>query len=282
MDRKHIQDAHEKYYPEYDAEFKDMIMDTQCIHTGQNPDWTFGSINVPIYASSTFELPKAGEPCGKWCYFRVFNPTKLALERLLAQIEGGTHCLVFPAGMAAITSVVELVKPGEEIISINDLYGGTQNNFRDIMTKQHSVKITFFDFKDLNKFKELLNPNVKMIYLESPTNPNLTVVDLGEVTKITRKFNKDILIVVDNTFLSPYNFKPLDHGADITIESCTKYINGHSDVVMGAMITKSEALYQRIHDFQILVGSVPSPFDCYLCIRGIKTLCLRMEKHNSN
>ena len=184
--------------------------------------------------------------------------------------------------MAAITSVVELVKPGEEIISINDLYGGTQNNFRDIMTKQHSVKITFFDFKDLNKFKELLNPNVKMIYLESPTNPNLTVVDLGEVTKITRKFNKDILIVVDNTFLSPYNFKPLDHGADITIESCTKYINGHSDVVMGAMITKSEALYQRIHDFQILVGSVPSPFDCYLCIRGIKTLCLRMEKHNSN
>ena len=219
MDRKHIQDAHEKYYPEYDSEFKDMIMDTQCIHTGQNPDWTFGSINVPIYGSSTFELPKEGEPCGKWGYSRVFNPTKLALERLLAQIEGGTHCLVFPAGMAAITSVVELVKPGEEIISINDLYGGTQNNFRDIMTKQHSVKITFFDFKDLNKFKELLNPNVKMIYLESPTNPNLTVVDVGEVTKITRKFNKDILIVVDNTFLSPYNFKPLDHGADITIES---------------------------------------------------------------
>ena len=261
MDRKEIQEAHEKYYPQYDAQFKNMMIETQGIHTGQNPDWVYGSINVPIFASSTFELPKAGDPCGKWCYSRVFNPTKLALERLLAQIEGGTHCLVFPAGMAAITSVVELVKPGEEIISINDLYGGTQNNFRDIMTKQHSVKITFFDFKDLNKFKELLNPNVKMIYLESPTNPNLTVVDLGEVTKITRKFNKDILIVVDNTFLSPYNFKPLDHGADITIESCTKYINGHSDVVMGAMITKSEALYQRIHDFQILVGSVPSPFD---------------------
>ena len=282
MDRKHIQDAHEKYYPQYDAQFKNMMIETQGIHTGQNPDWVYGSINVPIFASSTFELPKAGDPCGKWCYSRVFNPTKLALERLLAQIEGGTHALVFPAGMAAITSVVELVKPGEEIISINDLYGGTQNNFRDIITKHHNVKITFFDFKDLNKFKELLNPNVKMIYLESPTNPNLTVVDLDEVVKITREFNKDILVVVDNTFLSPFNFKPLEHGADITIESCTKYINGHTDVVMGAMITKSEALYERIHDFQILVGSVPGAFDCFLCIRGIKTLCLRMEQHNYN
>ena len=282
MDRKEIQEAHEKYYPQYDAQFKNMMIETQGIHTGQNPDWVYGSINVPIFASSTFELPKAGDPCGKWCYSRVFNPTKLALERLLAQIEGGTHALVFPAGMAAITSVVELVKPGEEIISINDLYGGTQNNFRDIITKHHNVKITFFDFKDLNKFKELLNPNVKMIYLESPTNPNLTVVDLDEVVKITREFNKDILVVVDNTFLSPFNFKPLEHGADITIESCTKYINGHSDVVMGAMITKSEALYERIHDFQILVGSVPGAFDCFLCIRGIKTLCLRMEQHNYN
>ena len=121
-----------------------------------------------------------------------------------------------------------------------------------------------------------------MIYLESPTNPNLTVVDLDEVVKITREFNKDILVVVDNTFLSPFNFKPLEHGADITIESCTKYINGHSDVVMGAMITKSEALYERIHDFQILVGSIPGAFDCFLCIRGIKTLCLRMEQHNYN
>ena len=282
MDRKEIQEAHEKFYPQYDAEFKNMMIETQGIHTGQNPDWVYGAINVPIFASSTFELPKAGDPCGKWCYSRVFNPTKLALERLLAQIEGGTHALVFPAGMAAITSVVELIKPGEEIISINDLYGGTQNNFRDIITKHHNVKITFFDFKDLNKFKELLNPNVKMIYLESPTNPNLTVVDLDEVVKITREFNKDILIVVDNTFLSPFNFKPLEHGADITIESCTKYINGHSDVVMGAMITKSEALYERIHDFQILVGSIPGAFDCFLCIRGIKTLCLRMEQHNYN
>ena len=161
MDRKEIQDAHEKFYPEYDAKFKDMKIETQCIHTGQNPDWVYGAVNVPIYASSTFEFPKAGEPMGKWCYSRLNNPTKLAL-----------------AGLAAITSVVELVKPGEEIISINDLYGGTQNNFRDIMAKQHGVQITFYDFKDLNKFKEMLNPKVKLIYLESPTNPNLNVVDV--------------------------------------------------------------------------------------------------------
>ena len=282
MDRKQIQDAQEKFVPEYDAKFKDMKIETQCIHTGQDPDWTFGAVNVPIYASSTFELPKAGEPMGKWCYSRLNNPTKISLERLIAQIEGGTNCLVFSAGMAAITAVVELVKPGEEIISINDLYGGTQNNFRDIMIGQHGVKITFFDFKDLNKFKELLNPKVKMVYLESPTNPNLTVVDVAEVAKITKEFNKDILVVVDNTFLSPYNFKPLEHGADICVESCTKYINGHSDVIMGAVITKNDQLFEKIHNYQIFAGTIPSPFDCFLCIRGLKILSLRVERINFN
>ena len=282
MDRKEIQEAHEKYYPEYDAEFKNMKIETQCIHTGQNPDWTYGAVNVPIFATSTFELPKAGEPCGKWCYSRVYNPTRLALERLLAQIEGGENCLVFPAGMAAINAVAELVKAGEEIISINDLYGGTHNNFREIKIKNHGVKITFFDFKDLNKFKELLNDKVKMVYVESPTNPNLTVVDVDELSKIAKEFNKDILIVVDNTFLSPYNFKPLEHGADICVESCTKYINGHSDVVMGAVITKSNELYEKMHDFQMFMGAVPGAFDCFLCLRGLKTLSLRMERHNYN
>ena len=282
MDRKEIQEAHEKYYPEYDAEFKNMKIETQCIHTGQNPDWTYGAVNVPIFATSTFELPKAGEPCGKWCYSRVYNPTRLALERLLAQIEGGENCLVFPAGMAAINAVAELVKPGEEIISINDLYGGTHNNFREIKIKNHGVKITFFDFKDLNKFKELLNDKVKMVYVESPTNPNLTVVDVDELSKIAKEFNKDILVVVDNTFLSPYNFKPLEHGADICVESCTKYINGHSDVVMGAVITKSNELYEKMHDFQMFMGAVPGAFDCFLCLRGLKTLSLRMERHNNN
>ena len=148
--------------------------------------------------------------------------------------------------------------------------------------KNHGIKVTFYDFNDLNKFKELLNPKVKMIYLESPTNPNLKTVDVEEISKITHEFNKDILIVIDNTFLSPYNFKPLEYGADITVESCTKYINGHSDVVMGAVILKNEVLYKKIHDYQMFAGCVPSAFDCFLCIRGLKTLSLRMERHNYN
>lgn len=282
MDRKLVQDAHEKYAPEYDNYFKNMKIETQSIHTGQNPDCIFGAISVPIYASSTFEFPRAGDPMGKWCYTRLNNPTKIALERLLAQIEGGTHALIFSAGMAAITACVELVKPGEEIISINDLYGGTHSNFRDIMIKQHGVKITFFDFKDLSKLKGLLNPNVKMVYVETATNPNLTVVDVPEVAKIVKEFNKDIIFVVDNTFLSPALFKPLENGADICVESCTKYINGHADVVMGACITKSQELFDRLHNYQIFCGTIPSAFDCFLCIRGIKTLKLRVEKNSEN
>ena len=282
MDRKTIQEAHEKFYPEYDAKFKDMKIETQCIHTGQDPDWIYGSVNVPIFATSTFELPKAGEPMGKWCYSRMNNPTKFSLERIIAQIEGGTKCLVFSSGMAAITATVELVKPGEEIISINDLYGGTQSNFRDIMIKQHGINITFFDFKDMNKFKELLNPKVKMIYLESQTNPNMTVVDIPEIVKITKEYNKDILIAVDNTFLSPYNYKPLEHGVDICVESCTKYISGHSDIILGSITTNSDKLYESLHNYQIYSGTNPSPFDCFLCIRGLKTLSLRVERQNQN
>ena len=219
---------------------------------------------------------------GKWCYSRLYNPTKLALERLLAQIEGGNNALIFSSGLAAITAVIELIQPGEEVISIDDLYGGTQNNFRDIQIKKHGTKITFFDFKDLGEFKKLLNPKVKMVYLESPTNPNMTVVDTVEVAKIIKEYNKDILLVVDNTFLSPYNFKPLENGADICVESCTKYINGHSDTVMGAVITKSQELFDKIHGLQIFTGGIPGPFDCYLCLRGLKTLSLRMERHNYN
>ena len=282
MDRKTLQEAHEKFYPEYDAKFKDMNIETQCIHTGQDPDWIYGSVNVPIFATSTFELPKAGEPMGKWCYSRMNNPTKFSLERIIAQIEGGTKCLVFSSGMAAITATVELVKPGEEIISINDLYGGTQSNFRDIMIKQHGIKITFFDFKDMNKFKELLNPKVKMIYLESQTNPNMTVVDIPEIVKITKEYNKEILIAVDNTFLSPYNYKPLEHGVDICVESCTKYISGHSDIILGSITTNSDKLYESLHNYQIYSGTNPSPFDCFLCIRGLKTLSLRVERQNQN
>jgi cystathionine beta-lyase/cystathionine gamma-synthase len=280
--RKQVQDYFEENAPKYDEKYSKMGLSTKSIHVGQTPDLTFGSVNVPIYASSTYVQPIAGMPLGKWVYTRLGNPTRNALERCIAALEGGKYTVVFPSGMAAITSTLQLLNPGDEIISINDLYGGTHTNFREFATHKNNLKFTFFDFKDLTKFKPLLNEKVKMVYVESATNPSLTVVDVPEVVKITKEFNKDILVVVDNTFLSPYNFRPLEYGVDICIESCTKYINGHSDVVMGCATVKDENLYQKINNAEIFLGSTSSAFDSYLCLRGIRTLSLRVEQHNQN
>ena len=204
--RKQVQDYFEDYAPKYDEKYSKMGLATKGIHSGQTPDLTFGSVNVPIYASSTYVQPEAGVPLGKWVYTRMGNPTRNSLERCIAALESGKYTVVFPSGMATITSTLQLLQPGDEIISINDLYGGTHTNFREFATHKNNIKFTFFDFKDLTKFKPLLNEKVKMVYVESATNPSLTVVDVPEVVKITKEFNKDILVVVDNTFLSPYNF----------------------------------------------------------------------------
>ncbi len=280
--RKQVQEYFEDYAPKYDEKYSKMGLATKSIHSGQTPDLTFGAVNVPIYANSTYVQPEAGTPLGKWVYTRLGNPTRNALERCIAALEGGKYTVVFPSGMAAITSTLQLLNQGDEIISINDLYGGTHTNFREFATHKNNLKFTFFDFKDLTKFKPLLNEKVKMVYVESATNPSLTVVDVPEVVKITKEFNKDILVVVDNTFLSPYNFRPLEYGVDICIESCTKYINGHSDVVMGCATVKDENLYQKINNAEIFLGSTSSAFDSYLCLRGIRTLSLRVEQHNQN
>ena len=280
--RKQVQDYFEDYAPKYDEKYSKMGLATKGIHSGQTPDLTFGSVNVPIYASSTYVQPEAGVPLGKWVYTRMGNPTRNSLERCIAALESGKYTVVFPSGMATITSTLQLLQPGDEIISINDLYGGTHTNFREFATHKNNLKFTFFDFKDLTKFKPLLNEKVKMVYVESATNPSLTVVDVPEVVKITKEFNKDILVVVDNTFLSPYNFRPLEYGVDICIESCTKYINGHSDVVMGCAIVNDENLYQKLNNAEIFLGATSSAFDSYLCLRGIKTLSLRVEQHNQN
>ena len=280
--RKQVQDYFEEYAPKYDEKYSKMGLSTKSIHSGQTPDLTFGAVNVPIYASSTYVQPEAGVPLGKWVYTRLGNPTRNSLERCIAALESGKYTVVFPSGMAAITSTLQLLQPGDEIISINDLYGGTHTNFREFATHNNNLKFTFFDFKDLTKFKPLLNEKVKMVYVESATNPSLTVVDVPEVVKITKEFNKDILVVIDNTFLSPYNFRPLEYGVDICIESCTKYINGHSDVVMGCATVKDENLYQKINNAEIFLGATSSAFDSYLCLRGIRTLSLRVEQHNQN
>ena len=280
--RKQVQDYYEEQAPKHDEEFSKMGLSTKSIHVGQTPDLTFGAVNVPIYTSTTYAQAVPGAPLGKWIYTRLGHPTRNALERCIASLENGKYSVVFSSGMAAISACLLLLKPGDEIISMNDLYGGTHKNFREYASKNNNLKFTFFDFKDLNKFKSLLNENVKMVYIESPTNPTLSVVDVPEVVKITKEFNKNILVAVDNTFLSPYNFKPLDHGVDICIESCTKYINGHSDVVMGCASVKDEELYKKLDQIEIFLGGTSSAFDTYLCLRGIKTLSLRVEQHNKN
>ena len=280
--RKQVQDYFDENAPKYDEKYSKMGLSTKSIHVGQTPDLTFGSVNVPIYTSSTYVQPVAGMPFGKWVYTRLSNPTRNSLERCISSLENGKYTVVFSSGMAAISSCLLLLNPGDEIISINDLYGGTHTNFREYASDKNNLKFTFFDFKDISKFKPLLNDKVKMIYMETATNPSLTVVDIPEVVKITREYNKDILIVVDNTFLSPYNFKPLDYDVDICIESCTKYINGHSDVVMGCAIVKNEDLYKKLVKIESFLGQTSSAFDCYLCLRGIKTLSLRVQQHNNN
>ena len=280
--RKQIQDYYEETAPKYDDQYSKMGLATKSIHVGQMPELTFGAVNVPIYTSTTYAQAVPGAPLGKWIYTRLGHPTRNSLERCIASLENGKYSVVYSSGMGAISACLLLLNPGDEVISINDLYGGTHKNFREYATTKHNLKFTFFDFKDLTKFKSLLNEKVKMVYLESPTNPTLTVIDVPEVVKITKNFNKDILVVVDNTFLSPYNFKPLDYGVDISLESCTKYINGHSDVVMGCVSVNDEELYQKLDKIEIFEGLTSSAFDTYLCLRGLKTLSLRVEQHNKN
>jgi cystathionine gamma-lyase len=184
--------------------------------------------------------------------------------------------------MGAITGAIQLLKSGEEVICIEDVYGGTQRYFRKISQPHQGVEFTFIPFDNLETFSKVLNPKTKMVWLESPTNPTLQTADLTEVVRITKEFNPEILIVVDNTFMSPYNCKPLDFGVDLVIESATKYIGAHSDIVMGTCSMNSKELYDRLFFVHKSIGAVPSPFDCFLAIRGLKTLSIRVERQNQN
>lgn len=282
MDRKQVQNYNTEYCKHHDEKLTKMGFSTQCCHSGQQPDLVHGGVNVPIFTSSTFIQCKAGEAIGPWFYSRLGNPTRSSLERQIAALENGKNALIFSTGMSAVTACVSILQSGDEIISQDELYGGSQAYFRGFSQMNNKLKYTFNDFMDLEVFKKLLNPNVKMIYVEAATNPGMKVCNIPEISKIAHEFNKDIIVVVDNTFLSPYNFKPLDHGADICLESATKYLNGHSDLCMGILITKCDELHKKLFSLHILTGAVPSAFDCYLCIRGLKTLGLRMEQHNTS
>ena len=251
---------------------------TKVIHAGQKADPTTGAVMTPIYQTSTYIQSKPGDHKG-YEYSRTGNPTRAALEANLASLENGKHGLCFGSGLAAIDAILKLLSPGDEVISTNDLYGGTYRIFTKIF-QNFGIKFHFIGLDDLSKIKPCINNKTKMIWSETPTNPMLNVCDIDSLSLIAQENN--LLLVVDNTFATPYLQKPLDLGADIVMHSLTKYIAGHSDVVMGALVCKDDVLAEKLAFIQNSCGAVPGPMDSFLVLRGIKTLHLRMERHCKN
>jgi cystathionine gamma-lyase len=257
---------------------KNMRFGTKVIHAGLEPDPTTGAIMTPIYQTSTYVQAAPGDHKG-YEYSRTGNPTRNALESNLAALENGKYGLCFGTGMAAIDAVIKLLSPGDEVISTNDLYGGSYRIFTKIFAK-YGIVFHFVPMGDLNAVEEKINTKTKLLWVETPTNPMLNIVDIKGMAAIARKHN--CLLAVDNTFASPYLQNPLDHGADIVMHSITKYIAGHSDVVMGALICKDDALAEELYFVQNSCGAVPGPMDSFLVLRGIKTLHLRIQRHCEN
>lgn len=271
-----------KYIEEHESHFKDKGIGTRLIHCGNEPEYVNGSMCVPISLSTTFSQTYPGVPFGQFDYSRCGNPTREHLERQVSSLEGAKYTIAFSSGCAVCSCIIQLVKSDEEVICIDDVYGGTQRIFRRISSISHGVKYLFTPMDDLETVKKLLTDKTRLIWLESPTNPTLKMTDIPALVKLVREFNKSIIIACDNTFLTPYNFRPLEFGVDIVVESATKYLGGHSDVVLGTLSTNDKDLYERLYLVAKSYGGCPSPFDCYLVMRGLKTLHLRMERINSN
>ena len=255
-----------------------MKFGTKTIHAGQEADPTTGAIMTPIYQTSTYAQASPGDHKG-YEYSRTGNPTRNALEQNLAALENGKYGLCFGSGLGAIDAIIKLLSPGDEVISTNDLYGGSYRIFTQIF-KNYGITFHFIRMDDTYKIESLINENTKMIWAETPTNPMLNIIDIESLGKISKKHN--LIFVIDNTFATPYLQRPLDLGADIVMHSLTKYMSGHSDVVMGAAICKNHDLGERLYAIQNSCGAVPGPMDSFLVLRGIKTLHLRMQRHCEN
>lgn len=257
-----------------------MKFNTKVIHGGQHHDPSTGAVMPPVYQTSTFVQSSPGQPINPdYEYSRAANPTRSALENALASIENGARGLAFSSGLAATDCLLRLFKAGDEIIAMDDLYGGTYRLFTRLY-KDSGIKFHFVDMNDLEKFQSLINENTKLVWVETPTNPLMKLADIAEIAKITKE--KKILFAVDNTFATPYLQKPLDLGADIVMHSATKYLGGHSDVIAGALIMKDAALGDELHFKQFATGATLGPMDSFLVLRGIKTLHLRVQRHCEN
>ncbi|MDR6299633.1 cystathionine gamma-synthase [Mesonia maritima] len=256
-----------------------MKFNTKTIHGGQeNIDPAYGSVMPPIYQTSTYSQSTPGGHKG-FEYSRSGNPTRSALENSLASIENGKHGLAFASGLAAIDAVLKLLKPGDEIVSTNDLYGGTYRLFTSIF-QNFGIKFNFIGMNNAEEIEKHITDNTKLIWVETPTNPMMNIIDIEAVSKIAKKHN--VLLGVDNTFATPYLQQPLDLGADLVMHSATKYLGGHSDVVMGALVVKDDALAEKLYFIQNASGGVAGPQDSFLVLRGIKTLHLRVQRHCEN
>jgi cystathionine gamma-lyase/cystathionine beta-lyase len=255
-----------------------MRFETLAIHAGERPDAMFGAISVPIYQTSTFVFEDVGKTRG-YDYSRTSNPTRKVLEDTVAQLEGGKAGFAFATGMAAEATVIHLLKPGDHIVSGDDVYGGTYRLFQNVM-QDFGLEFTFVRMDNRARIEDAIRPNTRMLWLETPSNPLLNIVDVEMVVDIARRH--DILTVADNTFATPYFLRPIEYGVDLVVHSTTKYLNGHCDVVGGAVVTTTDKLTERIQFLLNAMGTCASPFDCWLVLRGIETLAVRMKQHEEN
>ncbi|PCE62857.1 cystathionine gamma-synthase [Sediminicola luteus] len=257
---------------------KNLKFNSKAIHGGQSPDKAYGAVMPPIYQTSTYAQSTPGGHQG-FEYSRSGNPTRAALESALASIENGSYGLGFASGLAAMDAVMKLLQPGDEVISTNDLYGGSYRLFKQVFEK-FGITFHFTAMQDTQAIADLVNENTKLIWVETPTNPMMNIIDIKAVSAVAQKHK--VLLAVDNTFATPYLQRPLDLGADIVMHSATKYLGGHSDVVAGALVVKDKALADKLLFIQNASGAVCGPMDSFLLLRGIKTLHVRMERHCQN
>jgi cystathionine gamma-synthase len=261
------------------------LFSTLAIHAGQEPDPTTGAVVPPIYQTSTYAQEEVGLHKG-FEYSRTGNPTRQSLETCLAALEGTgldvpTYGLAFSSGMATTDTILRLLDPGDHVIASNDVYGGTFRLFERVLTR-YGLSFTYVEMSDLDQVRSALRPETRLAWIETPTNPLLKIADIEAISQLAKENRPDTIVVVDNTFASPYLQQPLMLGADISMHSTTKYLGGHSDVVGGALVTTDSELYGQLKFLQNAIGAVPGPMDCWLTLRGIKTLALRMERHSEN